>query len=259
MPASVPSAPTARVNRPDDAQDHQGIQPNKKRKTQDKPASSSVTIGQSGASGSSGPIKYKPANPIVSRSSTKPALLKFSDGQEYRLFNIISTFETRCNFNMRQLATRARNVEYNSKKNPAACYFKLRNPSLSGVVFMMGKVNVLGGKNLDEQRLSAKKLARLLQKCGYPHVKFVNYKVENMNATVNLGNPIRLQNFASKYVKEVTYEPEITPSLLFRLPGKEAMIQCWSTGKIIICGAKKIQDFQEIYDQFKPIVQQFYF
>lgn len=186
------------------------------------------------------------------------AELAFADNTPFKISSIFGTFDTNCTLDMRQLVTRAKNVEYNSKKYPSACFFKLRNPQLTGVVYVHGRVNVLGGKDLAQTRFAGKKLARLLQRCGYPDVKFLNWRIETMSASVDLGHPIRLSALAAHHKKATTYEPEISPSLFYRAPDKvQCTIQCWASGKVMLTGAKELDDFHRAYELIRPIATPF--
>jgi len=183
--------------------------------------------------------------------------LFFADNTPYKITSVFGTFDTKCTFDMRQLVTRAKNVEYNSKRYPSACYFKLRNPRVTGIVFTHGRVNVLGAPDLAQSRFAGKKLARLLQRCGYPDVKFLNWRIETMSAIVDLGYPIRLSALAAQHKKATTYEPEIAPSLFYRAPDLLCTIQCWASGKVMLTGAKELEDFDRAYELIRPIATGF--
>jgi len=184
--------------------------------------------------------------------------LTFSDGVPFKIGTINATFDTACTFDMRQLVTRAKNVEYNSKKYPSACFFKLKNPRLTGIVFVHGRVNLMGGKDLAQTRFAAKKLARLIQRCGYPELRFLNYRVEQILVTVDLGFPVRLSALAAQHRRSTTYEPEISASLFYRAPDKvSCTIQCWASGKVMITGAKQLEQAFEAYEFFRPIAEGF--
>eukprot|EP00397_Hematodinium_sp_SG-2012_P038751 GEMP01042202.1.p1 GENE.GEMP01042202.1~~GEMP01042202.1.p1 ORF type:complete len:261 (+),score=44.20 GEMP01042202.1:86-868(+) len=170
---------------------------------------------------------------------------------------IFSSFYTNCNLNLRQIATKARNAEYNSVKCPMACFIRMRNPLVTGSVYAKGRVAILGAKTLSDAKLGAKKIARLIQRSGYSSMSFAEYKVENVTASFDLGFPVRLESMAIAHRSLCTYEPEVCPSLFYRIPNSKTTLQVWASGKMLITGSKSYDELQEALCVFEPQAAEF--
>jgi len=173
------------------------------------------------------------------------------------LKSVISSFQTKCKLNLRTIATRARNAEFNSKQS-YRCFIRLRSPCVTATVFSAGRVSILGATSLPDAKLAAKKIARLIQRAEHPNVRFTEFKIENICASYDFGYPVRLESLARKHRAYCTYEPEISPCLFFRLEkSKKLLIQCWTSGKVIITGTSCIEDMQKILIEFASLVSAF--
>ena len=78
------------------------------------------------------------------------------------------------------------------------------------------------------------------------------FKVQNMTATCDVGFPIRLEGFLYANSTHATYEPELFPGLVYRMEDPKVVLLVFVSGKIVITGAKTIDDLTNalgnIYD-----------
>ncbi len=100
---------------------------------------------------------------------------------------------------------------------------------------------VTGAKSTDDSIAAAKKYTQIIQKCGFPAVRFTEYKVQNMTATCDVGFPIRLEGFIYAHSANSTYEPELFPGLVYRMVDPKVVLLIFVSGKIVITGAKDPQ------------------
>lgn len=87
--------------------------------------------------------------------------------------NIVSTVDLDCNLDLKQIAWKGRNTEYNPNRF-AAVVMRLREPKTTALVFRSGKMVVTGAKSEEESNTASRKYARIIQKIGFP-VKFKKF------------------------------------------------------------------------------------
>ena len=62
------------------------------------------------------------------------------------IHNVVSTVDLKCELNLKQIALKARNAEYNPKRF-SAVIMRIRNPKTTALIFKSGKVVCTGAKN----------------------------------------------------------------------------------------------------------------
>lgn len=92
-----------------------------------------------------------------------------------KLQNIVSTFSLGCELDLRSIALRAKNSEYNPKRF-AACIMRIRDPKTTALIFKSGKVVCTGAKSEEISYTSAKLYAKQIKKLGYP-IKLSDFKI----------------------------------------------------------------------------------
>lgn len=80
-----------------------------------------------------------------------------------------------CKLDLKQIALRARNAEYNPKRF-AAVIMRIREPRTTALIFSSGKMVCTGAKSEELSKLAARKYARIIQKLGF-EAKFTEFKV----------------------------------------------------------------------------------
>ncbi len=97
--------------------------------------------------------------------------------------NVVSTVNLECNLELKQIALKCRNAEYNPKRF-AAVIMRIRQPKTTALIFAsgkclsknLGKIVCTGAKSEDDSFVAAKRYARVIQKVGF-NVKFKNFKI----------------------------------------------------------------------------------
>ncbi|UYV74596.1 hypothetical protein LAZ67_12000222, partial [Cordylochernes scorpioides] len=117
--------------------------------------------------------------------------------------NVVSTVNLETSLDLTRIALRTRNSEYRPKRFPGLV-MRLGSPSSTTLVFGNGKLVVSGCRSPEESNLSARKVARIIQKLGYE------------------------QGVVS------SYEPEIFPALFYHLLKPRVTVLVFVSGKIII-------------------------
>lgn len=109
---------------------------------------------------------------------------------------------------------RTRNSEYNPQRFHGVV-MRIREPRCTALIFRSGKLVCTGARNEISANLAARKFARIIQKLGHS-VKFMDFKIQNLVATVDLRFPIRLESLNQMHGQFTSYEPELFPGLIYR-------------------------------------------
>ncbi len=169
--------------------------------------------------------------------------------------NVVATVDLGCRLDLKFLSTQAWNTEYNQKRFHALI-MRIRNPRTTAPVFSSGKMVITGAKSEDLARLAARRHARAIQKCGF-QTKFLNFKVQNFVGSVSCGFYVRLKGIANTCWQSAKHEPELFPGLVYTMVSPRVKCLVFSTGKVVITGAKSEEDVYEAFWNQYPIVLDF--
>ncbi|XP_030556841.1 TBP-related factor [Drosophila novamexicana] len=196
-------------------------------------------------------------NPHSTLQPQQPAVLtEPKDAQhEIKLQNIVATFSVDCELDLKTINSRTRNSEYTPKRFRGVI-MRMHSPRCTALIFRTGKVICTGARNEMEANIGSRKFARILQKLGFP-VKFVDYKLQNIVATVDLRFPIRLENLNQVHGQFSSYEPEMFPGLIYRMVKPRIVLLIFVNGKIVFTGAKSRKDIMDCLEAISPILLSF--
>lgn len=133
---------------------------------------------------------------------------------------------------------------------------RIREPRCTALIFRSGKLVCTGARTENDATLAARKFARIIQKLGY-NVKFMEFKIQNLVATVDLRFPIRLENLNQMHGQFSSYEPELFPGLIYRMIKPRVVLLIFVNGKIVFTGAKSKTDITESLENIFPILKSF--
>ncbi|MCD7465019.1 TATA box-binding protein-like protein 2 [Datura stramonium] len=190
---------------------------------------------------------------MADRRSEQP--VHHSSGIIPTLQNIASTVNLDCGnkLDLKAIALHARNAEYNPKRLPAVI-MRIREPKTTALIFGTGKIVCTGAKSEGDWKLATRKFARIIQKLGYPEVKFKDFKIQNIVASCDVRFPIRLEGLAYAHRAFSSYEPEIFPGLIYRMKQPKIVLLVFASGKIVITGAKFRDDIYTAFDNIYPVL-----
>ncbi|BFF94620.1 TBP-related factor [Drosophila madeirensis] len=196
-------------------------------------------------------------NPHSSLQPQQPAVLvEPKDAQhEIKLQNIVATFSVNCELDLKTINSRTRNSEY-SPKRFRGVIMRMHSPRCTALIFRTGKIICTGARNEMDADIGSRKFARILQKLGFP-VKFMEYKLQNIVATVDLRFPIRLENLNQVHGQFSSYEPEMFPGLIYRMVKPRIVLLIFVNGKVVFTGAKSRKDIMDCLDAISPILLSF--
>jgi len=169
--------------------------------------------------------------------------------------NIVSTVHMLCPLDLKRIAVRARNAEYNPKRF-AAVIMRIREPRTTALVFASGKMVVTGAKNEADSHLAARKYCRIIQRLGFP-TKFANFMVQNIVGSCDVKFPIRLEGLLLNHSQFSSYEPELFPGLIYRMVQPRIVLLIFVSGKMVITGARNRQQIYEAFNNIYPILRSY--
>ena len=172
-----------------------------------------------------------------------------------KLQNIVSTANLKCVLDLREIALKAKNAEYNPKKF-AAVIMRIKEPKTTALIFSSGKMVCTGARTEEDSKQASRIYAKIIVKLGFP-AKFSEFKVQNIVASCDAKFPIRLEGLASEYLKFCSYEPEMFPGLIFHMLDPKIVLLIFVSGKIVLTGAKNREDIYKAYNNILPILMQF--
>uniref|UniRef100_A0A3Q0RM14 TATA box binding protein n=1 Tax=Amphilophus citrinellus TaxID=61819 RepID=A0A3Q0RM14_AMPCI len=199
------------------------------------------------------PLFTTPLTPMTPVTPATPA--SETSGIIPQLQNIVSTVNLGCKLDLKTIALRARNAEYNPKRF-AAVIMRIREPRTTALIFSSGKMVCTGAKSEEQSRLAARKYARVVQKLGFP-AKFLDFKIQNMVGSCDVKFPIRLEGLVLTHQQFSSYEPELFPGLIYRMIKPRIVLLIFVSGKVVLTGAKVRSEIYEAFENIYPILKGF--
>mmetsp|Transcript_3466 Transcript_3466/g.8176 ORF Transcript_3466/g.8176 Transcript_3466/m.8176 type:complete len:200 (-) Transcript_3466:3350-3949(-) len=170
-----------------------------------------------------------------------------------KIQNIVSTVELNMILDLKKIALRAKNSEYNSKRFHALI-MRSRDPKATALIFKSGKMVCTGAKNENKGKEAIAKFVRAIKQAGFKNVRLKNYQVRNIVASTDFKIPLRLDSIMYAYRGFCMYEPEIFPGLIFRPTSTKAVVMIFSSGKVVFTGVKSEEDLDRIHNFILRII-----
>lgn len=177
-------------------------------------------------------------------------------GVEPVVQNVVATVNLCLKLDLKNIAMRARNAEYNPKRF-AAVIMRIRDPKTTALIFSTGKLVITGARSEEDARLSARKFAKIVRKLGYDEVKFADFGLHNLVASADARFPVRLEALGHAHANYAHYEPELFPGLVYRMLDPKLALLIFVSGKVVITGAKSRDDLYDAFNKIYPVLLQF--
>jgi len=134
-------------------------------------------------------------------------------------------------------------VEYNPDQFPGLI-FRLDSPKVTALIFKSGKMVITGAKSTEELIKAVKKIVRTLYKKGIIITSRPKIQIQNIVASANLYREVNLEK-AAFLLENNMYEPEQFPGLIYRMSDPQVVLLIFSSGKMVITGAKSEDEVEE--------------
>lgn len=173
-----------------------------------------------------------------------------------RIQNIASTANFGVRLDLKKIALKCRNTEFNPRRF-GAVVMRLREPRATALMFASGKICVTGVKSTHNATLAMKKFHYIVERIGFQPKEKMDFKVQNIVGTADCGFPIRLEGLVYAHSAFASYEPELFPGLIYRLVSPRVVFLIFVSGKIVITGAKKESDLSNALTKLYPVLVEF--
>jgi len=173
-----------------------------------------------------------------------------------RIQNIASTANFGVRLDLKKIALKCRNTEFNPRRF-GAVVMRLREPRATALMFASGKICVTGVKSTHNATLAMKKFHYIVERIGFQPKDKMDFKVQNIVGTADCGFPIRLEGLVYAHSAFASYEPELFPGLIYRLVSPRVVFLIFVSGKIVITGAKKESDLANALTKLYPVLVEF--
>ena len=153
-----------------------------------------------------------------------------------RIVNMVVSTEFKHQLNLEKIASTLPNTEYNPEQFPGLV-IRLKTPKSSALLFTTGRVVCTGAKTMKEVKESIHKIMKLLERVKVKIDIEPEIRVQNMVASGALGFALNLNDLVMK-LRNVEYEPEQFPGLVYKIKEPKASFLLFSNGKIVCTGVK---------------------
>ncbi|KAM0687306.1 TATA-binding protein (TBP) [Conglomerata obtusa] len=170
------------------------------------------------------------------------------------LQNVVATVNLKCKLDLKQIALKAKNAEYNPKRF-AAVIMRIRDPKTTALIFASGKMVITGAKSENASLIAARKFARIIHKLGF-QIEFAEYTIQNIVSSCDTKFNIRLEGLAFAHSNYCSYEPELFPGLVYRMVKPRIVLLIFVSGKVVLTGAKVREEIYEAFENIYPVLTQ---
>ncbi|TDH73335.1 hypothetical protein CCR75_009449 [Bremia lactucae] len=134
---------------------------------------------------------------------------------------------------------------------------KLHNPKATAMLFSNGKLVCTGADTEEDIKNVARRFTHVIQKMDFPNVNLIDFKIQNVVGTCDLGFRVLVEALAFAYSESCTYEPELYPALIYRLEEPQVKVLVFVSGKVVFTDSKEPQELYTACEVIFPILSQF--
>lgn len=173
---------------------------------------------------------------------------------KYNIENIVATVILENNLDLNLIETRIPDVEYNPDQFPGLVY-RMENPKVTALIFKSGKMVITGAKNIKQLVIAVKRILKMLMDKGIPIQGRPQIQIQNIVASANLFVNVDLER-AAEVLENNMYEPEQFPGLIYRMRKPRVVLLIFSSGKMVITGAKREEEVKEAVDNIYRVLKE---
>ncbi len=169
-----------------------------------------------------------------------------------KIENIVATVTLDQTLDLHAIARSVPNIEYDPEEFPGLI-LRLDSPRLTALIFNSGKMVVTGAKSTQMLIKGFKRIIRIFVRHGIIIVGKPKIQIQNIVASANLNVEVDLEK-AAYLLPNTMYEPEQFPGLIHRMDDPKVVLLIFSSGKMVITGAKSEEDVQRaVYNIYRKL------
>lgn len=150
--------------------------------------------------------------------------------------NVVATSSLGTTMDLPAIMKTFKTTEYRPKRFPGLV-FRVKKPKTATLIFSTGKMVCTGAKSSKLARRALNKVVKELRGGGFMVTDKPKVKIENIVATADLSSKIDLEG-ALDVLDNLMYEPAQFPGLIYRMKDPKVVILLFTSGKLVITGAK---------------------
>ena len=184
-----------------------------------------------------------------------------------KINNVVSSAYLGCNLNLKNIAFKIKNAEFNTSK-ASTLILKSNDNNTSATIFSNGKMVCTGAKNEKESKSSCKRFANMIKKVGF-NIELKEFKIQNIVASYDIQFQISLiclynkinslinnndSNFGKDKNNYCKFNKDILPGIVFYLNESKIRFLIFESGKVVVSGAKKRKEIEYIFKKIYPVL-----
>lgn len=154
--------------------------------------------------------------------------------------NVVATASLKQDFDLNSIVRSCPSAEYRPETFPGLVY-RLKKTKTATLIFSSAKIICTGAKPERQAKKTVMKVADELKKKGSVIVGKPDITIQNIVASGGLGGTIDLEK-STYSLERGMYEPEQFPGLIYRMEDPKVVILLFTSGNIVVTGAKKEQE-----------------
>ena len=170
-----------------------------------------------------------------------------------KIENIVATVILENTLDLNLIEARIPDVDYNPDQFPGLVY-RLQSPKITALVFKSGKMVVTGAKSVKQLVWAVKTILKKFITKGIAIQGRPQIQIQNIVASANLNVLVDLEK-AAFVLPHSMYEPEQFPGLIYRMEKPRVVLLIFSSGKMVITGAKREEEVHEAVKNIFEILQ----
>jgi len=168
---------------------------------------------------------------------------------DVQIQNVVAVASLNQKIDLLSIVKAFRNAEYRPKRFPGLV-FRMKRPKTATLIFTTGKMVCTGAKSEKMARSAVRKVVRELKKAGIIILRRPEISIVNVVASADIGGDVDLET-VSTVLDNIMYEPEQFPGAIYRMDEPKVVILIFSSGKLVITGAKNAGQVHEAADKIR--------
>ncbi|RLI47307.1 hypothetical protein DRO69_00885 [Candidatus Bathyarchaeota archaeon] len=148
----------------------------------------------------------------------------------------------------------------NYSRQPHFLAFRLPQIKSTILIYKRGTITFAGLKRFSDLSKVKQAVLSKLREFGLTVPSHPSLRIGNIVAIADAGKRLDIEGLSkSRETKQMEYNPEIFPGLIYRKPESTLVLIVFGSGKIVLTGAKSVSDIKdglsEIQKLFSPVYE----
>lgn len=184
---------------------------------------------------------------------------RFGEPLEYTIVNVVATTALDATIDCNHVSRHTCNCEYDPKRFAALKHrVRLGGSAPTFLVFTSGKIVCVGAKSIALARSALLRFILHLRSIYIYIPEAYDVKsdihIQNIVAHASVGHSVNLEAIAADHWRHCRYEPELFPGLKFEVPAHRTVCNVFSSGKVVVTGARESLQIENTLQYIRSIV-----